>query len=134
MCWRHAGLKHAGLTASTPEEEDLPLVQLAASLQAAGMPCTIEDANRILTEDESLQTHGTTSDQDIIDEVLGLHTIEDEVTPSEQIADVVPSRPSHNQHMDVVNVIRLFASYGNGPDMERAHKLSLELKTIGIHH
>ena len=47
------------------------------------MPCTIEDANHILTEDERLQTHGTTSDQDIIDEVLGLRTIEDEVTPSE---------------------------------------------------
>ena len=44
-CFRHAGFKHPGVTENTPEEdeeEDLPLVQLATRLQAAGMPCSIE--------------------------------------------------------------------------------------------
>ena len=41
-CCRHAGIKHPGGTGSThdeDEEECLPLVQLAARLQADGIPC-----------------------------------------------------------------------------------------------
>ena len=82
-CFRHAGFTHPDVVENTPEEDeeqDLPLVQLAARLQAAGMACSIEDANRILTEEEGLQTHGLMSDQDIVDEVLGTHAEEDRIT------------------------------------------------------
>ena len=41
-CCRHAGFKHPGGTGSANDEDEaecLPLVQLAARLQGAGMPC-----------------------------------------------------------------------------------------------
>ena len=132
-CFRHAGFKHPGVTENTPEE-DLPLVQLAARLQAAGMPCSIEDANRILTEDEGLQTHGLMSDQDIIDEVLGTNTEEDGITSSQEmieIPEVVQAKPTYSQYMAAVDTIRLYCIYSDGPDWETAHRLSLQLKTIG---
>ena len=33
--------------------------------------------------------------------------------------------------MEAVDTIRLYSIYGDGPDWETAHKLSLRLKTIG---
>ena len=86
-CFRHAGFTHPDVVENTPEE-DLPLVQLAARLQVAGMPCSIEDANRILTEEEGLQTHGLMSDQDIVDEVLGTNAEEDGITSSQDMIDI----------------------------------------------
>ena len=109
-------------------------MQLAARLQAAGMPCSIEDANRILTEEEGLQTHGLMSDQDIVDEVLGTNAEEDGITSSQDMIDiteVVHARPTHSQYMETVNTIRMYSIYGDGPDWETAHKLSILLKTIG---
>ena len=84
-------------------------MQLVARLQAAGMPCSIEDANRILTEDEGLQTHGLMSDQDIVDEVLGTNTEEDGITSYQEMIDipeVVHARPTHSQYMEALNTIR----------------------------
>ena len=61
-CFRHAGL-HPGqrrLLEGT-HEEDPHFAQLAARLQPGGMPCVLLDAYRILTEDERLQTHDTST-------------------------------------------------------------------------
>ena len=47
------------------------------------------------------------------------------------IPEVVHARPTHSQYMEAVDTIRLYSIYGDGPDWETAHKLSLRLKTIG---
>ena len=72
-CFRRAGFKHPNITEPTPEEdeeENLPLAQLATRLTGVGIPCDTVEVNRILTEDEGLQTHGISTDDEIANGIL----------------------------------------------------------------
>ncbi|CAL4102530.1 unnamed protein product, partial [Meganyctiphanes norvegica] len=139
--FRHAGFMHPAITALTPEEledDDLPLVQLAARLTDAGMPCDIGATKEALTEVEDFQTCDISSPEKIAREVLSFQ--EDDASDSEEsegILEPIPARPTHHEFLEALEslkVVRLYASFGEGKDMEELYALSLQMQAIGIKH
>ena len=91
-CFRRAGFKHPNITEPTPEEdeeENLPLAQLATRLTGVGIPCDTAEVNRILTEDEGLQTHGISTEDEIADAIL----CQEEEDIEDTYSDSVPLTP-----------------------------------------
>ena len=97
-CFRRAGFKHPNITTPTPEEEEeenLPLAQLATRLTDVGIPCDSADANRILTEDEGLQTHGISDTDEIVNDILYQDEGEEDIEDTE--SDPVPPKPTYRE-------------------------------------
>ena len=140
-CFRRAGFKHPDVTEPTPEdevEENLPLAQLATRLTRAGIPCDAADANRILTEEEGLQTHGISTEDEITNGVLGIEMSGDSSDNDDDVHCEAPvNRPTHHEFiaaLEYLKVLNLYASFEDGPEMEELQKLSMKMQSIGIRH
>ncbi|CAL4069779.1 unnamed protein product, partial [Meganyctiphanes norvegica] len=137
-CFKRAGFKHPAVTEPTPEEEEeenLPLAQLAARLTCVGIPCDTADADRILTEDDGLQTHAISEEE--IDNELLTPVGEDEVPEPEDASESLPIKPSHKEFLaalEAIKLVQLYASFEDGPEMDELHTLSFRMQSIGIRH
>ena len=135
-CFRRAGFKHPNITEPTPEEdeeENLPLTQLATRLTSVGIPCDTAEVNRILTEEEGLQTHGISTDDEIANAVLPQE--EEEIEQTE--VDPVPTKPSHREFlaaMEHLKVLQVYASFDDAPEMDDLSELLLKVQTMCIRH
>ena len=142
-CFRKAGFKHPDSyepTLEELEEEELPLAQLSQRLTNAGIPCDAAAAREALTEDEGLQTSAVRSTEEIVGDVLNPQA--DEGSDSEEegddsSTDPLPVRPTYREFMqaiDALKVIRNYASFNEGQDVDEMYDLSLKLHSLGIRH
>ena len=140
-CFRKAGFKHPDVHEPTPEEleeEELPLAQLAQRLTNAGIPCDAAAAREALTEDEGLQTSAVRSTEEIVGEILNPQ--EDGASDSEEdesSTEPLPVKPTHKeftQALEALKVIRDYASFNEGDDVDEIYNLSLKLQSLGVRH
>ena len=121
------------LTSEEEEEENLPLAQLASRLTNAGIPCDTAEVNRILTEDEGLQTHGISTEDEIANAILCQEEEDIEDTDS----DPAPSKPTHSEFLEALEslkVLQLYASFDDAPEMDEVSDLLLKVQTMCIRH
>ena len=137
-CFRRAGFKHPNITEPTPEEEEeenLPLAQLATRLTDVGIPCDTTDVNRILTEDEGLQTHGISTTDDIVNNVLYQDEGDEDIEETD--SDPIPPKPTHREFLaalESLKVLNLYASYEDGQEMDEIRAMSLKIQSYATRH
>ena len=111
------------------------MAQLATRLTGVGIPCDTVQVNRILTEDEGLQTHGISTDDEIANGILCQEEEEEEIEETD--IDPVPTKPTHREFLaalEHLKVLQLYASFDDAPEMDDVNELSLKLQTICIRH
>ena len=101
------------MAALTPEEEDLPLSELARRLNTAGQltevgrPFTVDSLDHVLTEDEGLETTGIATVDDIMLEIQAEHIIafddvsDDEIEHDQSINQVYLAKNIHMLNKDM---------------------------------
>ena len=111
---------------------------MAQRLTNAGLPCDTAAAREALTEDEGLQTSAVRSTEEIVSEVLNPQSDEESDSGEEDDSSTDPPvKPTHKefaQALDALNVIRSYASFTEGEDVDEIYNLSLRLHALGIRH
>ena len=84
----------------------------------------------MLTEDEGLQTHGISTEDEIANAIL---CQEEEEDIEDTDSDPAPSKPTHSEFLEALEslkVLQLYASFDDAPEMDDVSELSLKLQTM----